>query len=121
MTRRRLQFTIHWLLPLLVLRLMLPSGIMPAYDLQGMKLVFCSGLVQQPQDDAGHSGSPASAHADVLCPFAAAAAPAPPPVPVLTELRLSVAISPVARQLFFAVVQPGPRRIQTPRGPPALS
>ena len=120
MTRRRLQFTIHWLLPLLVLRLMLPSGIMPAYELQGIKLVFCSGLVQLPQDDLGHSGQPSSAHSDVLCPFAAAAAPAPLPEKFGVSLALAAA-GPGAPLSIRSHSSEVPLRHTAPRGPPSFA
>src|SRR5580698_8402443 len=72
MTRRRAEFWMLWLLPLLVMRLLLPTGVMPARSTHGFALVLCS--VQHPQS----APQPGHAHAEVVCPFAAAATTAPP-------------------------------------------
>ena len=61
-----------WLLPLLLMRLLLPSGVMPARASLGFALVLCSA------QHAPSTPDPGRGHADALCPFAAAATPAPP-------------------------------------------
>src|ERR1700684_1089470 len=75
MTRQRAQLWMLGLLPLLVVRLLLPTGVMPARGTHGLALVLCGSSPLRRAPEQGHS------RADTLCPFAAAAAAAPAGVP----------------------------------------
>lgn len=104
-----------WLLPLLVVRLLLPTGVMPARGEHGMALVLCSyqHLRSAPQRDHSHTDAP--------CPFAAAATSAPPaalrlPAPAAT---LVIVAPPGAAAQW--TVQSGALRSQSARGPPSFS
>jgi hypothetical protein len=115
MTRRRAEFWMLWLLPLLVMRLLLPTGVMPARSNHGFALVLCSvqHLRSAPQ--------PGQAHADTLCPFAAAASAAPPsaqvqpPLPLMLSRQLQVACTAQCN------AQSGTVRTQLARAPPSFS
>ena len=104
-----------WLLPLLVMRLLLPSGVMPAHSTHGLALVLCSAQHARSAPDPGH------VHADALCPFAAAVTPAPPasllqPADAATQSSLS----PLACQAQCGA-QSGAPRSQLARAPPSFS
>lgn len=104
-----------WLLPLLVMRLLLPTGVMPARSTHGLALVLCS--VQHPQS----APQPGHAHAEALCPFAAAASAAPPQAAIQPALPLAL-----ERQLPIAggaqcSGQSGTLRSQLARAPPSFS
>jgi len=118
---RLLHFRRRWLvailLPVLVLRALVPAGFMAtAASDGGVHMQFCvhAGM------HASHAPGSNQA-ADPRCPFAQSASPAPLPV-------LSVAAPDV---LHTPVVQPDPLvrtfnalgsyREQTPRGPPTLA
>jgi hypothetical protein len=115
MTRQRAQLWMLGLLPLLVVRLLLPIGVMPAHGTHGFALVLCSSSHLHPAPDQGH------ARADTLCPFAAAAAAAPagtPDHPLLVVTR--AALAPLPRVLQCPL-QGGLARSQSARGPPSFS
>ena len=104
-----------WLLPLLVMRLLLPTGVMPARSTHGFALVLCSA---QHLRSAPQSGQ---AHAGALCPFAAAASAAPPAVQVRSALPPAL-----SRQSLIACTaqcsgQSGTPRSQLARAPPSSS
>jgi hypothetical protein len=114
MTRRRAEFWLLWLIPLLVMRLLLPTGVMPARGDHGFALILCT--VQHPHaaPDAGR------AHADAPCPFAAAATVAPPASAQLAPCALTV-----SRALILAPAPCAARsvlaRSQRARAPPSFS
>jgi hypothetical protein len=115
MTRRRAEFWMLWLLPLLVMRLLLPTGVMPARSTHGVALVLCSFQHLRSAPDQGH------AHADAPCPFAAAATSAPPSAD-LNQARVGWQSSP-APLAFEAQCRglTGTARSQCARAPPSFS
>jgi hypothetical protein len=115
MTRQRAQLWMLGLLPLLVVRLLLPTGVMPARGSHGLALVLCGSTHLRPAPEQRHS------HADTPCPFAAAAVAAPtdtPAQPALLATRSALAQLAISAQcpLHSAVA-----RSQTARGPPSYS
>jgi hypothetical protein len=115
MTRQRAQLWMLGLLPLLVVRLLLPTGVMPAHGTHGFALVLCSSSHLHPAPDQGHE------RADTLCAFAAAAAAAPagtPDQPLLLSTRAAPAPLP---RVLQCPLQGGLARSQTARGPPSFS
>lgn len=104
-----------WLLPLLVMRLLLPTGVMPARSTHGVALVLCSVQHLRSAPQPGH------AHAEALCPFAAAATAAPPAA--LLQPALAAALSgqsPIACEAQCSG-QSGTPRTQLARAPPSFS
>jgi hypothetical protein len=117
MSRRRAEFWMLWLLPLLVMRLLLPTGVMPARSTHGVALVLCSIQHLRSAPDQGH----APAHADALCPFAAAATPAPPATLILPAPAGSLStLSPLACEAQCSGKTGAPRS-QLARAPPSFS
>jgi len=115
MTRQRAQLWMLGLLPLLVVRLLLPTGVMPARSTHGLALVLCGSSHLRPAPEQGHS------HADTLCPFAAAGAAAPtgaPEQPPLLAGRSALAPAAGAPQ---CPVHSAVARSQSARGPPSFS
>jgi hypothetical protein len=103
------------LLPLLVVRLLLPTGVMPARGTHGLALVLCGSSHLRPAPEQGHS------HADTLCSFAAAAAAAPAGVPDQPPLVTTrSALAPLAGAAQCAV-HSAVARSQSARGPPSFS
>ncbi len=126
MSRRRTESWMLWLLPLFVLRLLLPTGVMPGQEPRGAALVLCSTRVLQPASSAStaserHSSRPGSTHAEALCPFAAAATLAAPSTWALQQpsplLQDRVVQCPNAQ----CTAPSGPPRSQLSRAPPLLS
>jgi hypothetical protein len=116
--RRHLHLLIALLLPLMVVRGMLPAGYMPVAQGGVLKMALCSDGLQLParSGDAGDHPLPGSG-AD--CLFAHAAASAPPP-PLIT-LRATQFVDADSRgthsaQQSAAVIP----RAQSSRGPPAF-
>jgi hypothetical protein len=115
MTRHRAQFWMLWLLPLLVMRLLLPTGVMPAHSTHGFALVLCSVQHLRSAPQPGH------AHAEALCPFAAAASVAPPAAPIQPALPLAPARQSQIACSAQCSGQSGTARTQLARAPPSLS
>jgi hypothetical protein len=124
MTRRRLHSAITLLLPLMVLRALLPSGYMPVVEGGALRIAMCSdGLyaadAQQKQGqtpDSGHNLPSDSA----TCPFAHAAVNAAPPAVSPINLRIDSEVGivhPEAVPTRTASVV----RVQSARGPPSSS
>jgi hypothetical protein len=115
MTRRRAEFWMLWLLPLLVMRLLLPTGVMPARSGHGFALVLCSvqHLRSAPQ--------PGQAHTKMLCPLeatqdaASSSALIQPPLPLVLSRQLPVACTAQCS------TQSGTVRTQLARAPPPFS
>jgi hypothetical protein len=104
-----------WLLPLLVMRLLLPTGVMPARSSHGFALVLCSVQHLRSAPQPGH------AHAEALCPFAAAASAAPPAAPIQLASPLALARQ---SQIACSAQCSGQSRIvrsQLARAPPSFS
>lgn len=115
MTRRRAEFWMFWLLPLLVMRLLLPTGVMPARSTHGFALVLCSVQHLRSAPQPGH------AHAEALCPFAAAASAAPPSAPIQPALALAPSRQPLVVCTAQCSGQSGTPRSQLARAPPSFS
>jgi hypothetical protein len=115
MTRQRAQLWMLGLLPLLVMRLLLPTGVMPAHSSHGFALVLCSSSHQHPAPDQGH------ARADTLCAFAAAGAAAPAGAPDQAPLFAIRAALLSLSGVLQCPLQGGLARSQTARGPPSFS
>jgi hypothetical protein len=115
MTRQRVQLWMLGLLPLLVVRLLLPTGVMPTRGSHGLALVLCGSSHLRPAPERRHS------HADTPCPFAAAAAAAPTDTPdhppLLTSRAVLAALAGAAQCPLHSVVA----RSQSARGPPSFS
>jgi hypothetical protein len=115
MTRRRAEFWMLWLLPLLVMRLLLPTGVMPARSTHGFALVLCSVQHLRSAPQPGH------AHAESLCPFAAAASAAPPSAPIQPALPLALPGQSLIACTSQCNGQSGTPRSQLARAPPSFS
>jgi hypothetical protein len=115
MTRHHAQLWMLWLLPLLLTRLLLPTGVMPARSAHGVALVLCSWQHHRSAPDQNHS------HADAPCPFAAAATAAAPATPILPGLAgtLSTLAPSAGEAQCFG--QTGAARSQSARAPPSFS
>lgn len=118
--RRRLAWA---LLPVLVLRALIPFGFMPMVDQDGVHIGFCPGEAQPPGALAHHHhgdhGTPGEGASHPPCLFAQNASPAfvsaaaPAIVPAAAT---TIAVDPPRRVFLPAIV-----RAQTPRGPPILA
>src|SRR5579863_5324515 len=115
MTRRRAEFWMLWLLPLLLMRLLLPTGVMPARSTHGFALVLCSVQHLQSAPQPGH------AHAETLCPFAAAASVAPPSAAMQPALPLALSGASQIAGSSQCSGQSGALRSQLARAPPSFS
>ena len=117
-SRHRLRLVIALLLPLMVLRGLLPAGYMADVRNGELRIVMCSAGLAVLGDDHGKHPQ-----GSTDCPFALAHAAviAPPLQPLLALL----APAPALRFTSFAgaVLPPstGPPRTTLVRGPPALS
>jgi hypothetical protein len=138
MNRRFCKSLSLWIVPLLLLRALIPAGFMLAPDANGLSLVFCSASTPQSAANAavqneghaghhvGHDNDPhpgdhasASQH-NAPCPFSLAAIAAAAEVPYLVA---TVAI-PVDEPFgFFSAPtsSAGPLRADRIRGPPSLA
>jgi hypothetical protein len=114
MTRRCAEFWMLWLLPLLVMRLLLPTGVMPARSSHGVALVLCRPQPIRSAPAAGHT------HAEALCPFASAAPPAPPATLVRSALAATPSDHPSAARQAQCSGQSGAPRSQLVRAPPSF-
>lgn len=119
-TRRHLPFVIVLLLPLLLLRALLPGGYMPLAEAGEIRLVLCSEGLQQGGDSDRDPSHPEPADGG-SCPFAPATFKGSPPhVPVASAMP-----APHGQVLPFDTVDiplaNGPARSASARAPPALS
>jgi|SRR5580704_11903274 hypothetical protein len=128
------------LLPLLVVRALIPFGFMPVVAGGGMTIGFCPGEADLPPGIAaahqsaaqhldhhhaghhspGHPGDPGGAAHHAPCLFAASAAPAFAPALLALAVDDSHRIRPVqwvATRVFLPTIL----RAQSSRGPPLLS
>jgi hypothetical protein len=143
MNRRLFQRCVLWLLPLLLLRAIVPAGFMLSAGASGLELTFCSA--QSPMmaglagsvDHAAHAGHDmftggtgtsvdqhaahhAGKHFDSPCPFGVAAAA------IASDVQpVSVATVVTALGIFEFAPSPaassGPLRADRIRGPPLFS
>jgi hypothetical protein len=119
-SRRRIRHVIALLLPLMVLRALLPAGFMPVAEHGELRMVMCSAGLALPGTD--HSGKGTQDHTGSdSCPFAHAAASAPPTqhVVAITEPLREVRFLSLAIDTLPPAT--GPPRTAAARAPPALS
>jgi hypothetical protein len=117
-TRRRLNLLIALLLPLMVLRGLLPAGYMPVARGGVITMALCSDGLPLPHP-AGGADHPLPGSGGSDCPYAHATASAPPPAFVTlraTEFRPAGSVALHSAQLPALVIP----RAQSSRGPPAL-
>jgi hypothetical protein len=121
-SRRRLELAILLMLPLMLLRGLLPAGYMVSGQQGELRVVMCAdGLQAAPGDHAGTGEGHPDLSGTGDCPFAQATFHAPPVqfvagvVAPISEIRF---ISSAAEQLPPAT---GPPRQRAARAPPALS
>ena len=101
------------LLPLLVLRALIPAGFTVSMVGGAAELTFCGAT----QHDHAHHGTTS---ADPTCPFAQSSGPAPlPTLPALAHSIDSARLEPPVA-VSQTVAPFGPVRQHIPRGPPAL-
>ena len=130
-TRRRQWLLAGLVLPVLVLRALIPVGYMPVSDRGGIHIDFCPGEAQPPgvltaQSPAHHHhhggadhGAPApESHAP--CLFALSASPAFAPAVAVAAVIPPAATAP-AESPAHRVYVPAIVRAQSPRGPPQLA
>jgi len=115
-SRRRIPGWIALLLPLMLLRALLPAGYMPVVAQDGLQIVMCSDGLADPSDSAP-GGDHSQTQVGDSCLFAHAATFAPP-----MAAACCLAASPIS---FFARLDPstaspgtGPPRLHSARGPP---
>jgi hypothetical protein len=124
-SRRHLHLVIALLLPLMVLRAMLPAGYMPVAENGTLRITMCSDGFQPAATD--QSGDQRTGNGDHQlpsnsgdCPFANAAVNAPPPAVsqsiVTIESDAGTAPASAAPARTVSIV-----RVQSARGPPSLS
>jgi hypothetical protein len=116
-SRRHLHLLIALLLPLMVMRSMLPAGYMPVAESGAFKIALCSDGLQLPLSEGDRNTHPLpGSNGD--CLFAHAAASAPPPsvvsVPAALEAVARAGTESAAQQTVHVIP-----RAQSPRGPPA--
>jgi hypothetical protein len=114
--RRHLHLVIALLLPLMVLRGLLPAGFMPAVRNGELRITMCSDGLQTGTRTPQH---PDQHIRDDACPFAVAATLAPPPAVEALRFTVESAHSTQPPALRSRPAQP-PRR-PAARGPPAFS
>jgi hypothetical protein len=120
MTPFRRHLLLYWLLPVLLVRALIPVGFMLEWRDGHASVVVCTGIVQS-EHQHEHAGQPSAQSSLTVCPFAeslgtpslAFALPqwvAPPQPGVFAELAPSLVELPF-----------GPIRTQQSRAPPALA
>lgn len=116
---RRTRRLLALVLPLLVLRALIPAGFMPIAEGGGLIIGLCPGAAGMPPGHAHHGGHPhGEPHAP--CLFAASAAPAFSPLALALPPASAVALR-AALPALNAPCLPSILRSQTPRGPPAAA
>jgi hypothetical protein len=137
MRRRHLKLLSFWILPLLLLRALIPTGFMLSMEAGSLQLTFCPAVVQ-PVDQsqapsafehsmhhagmhhADATGDPAASHNNddsAPCPFSLVASAAAGDIPYLHDS----AIEPSDERFDFVsspTFRVGPVRIDRIRGPP---
>lgn len=114
-SRSRKSLLAALILPLLVLKGMLPAGYMPSVEEGQLRIVMCSeGLAQQ-----GSGDDPLPASAAPGCAFAVASLAALPPT--LPAVLAPASCHVLLRGAPGTCIAPVPslKRSQSPRGPPA--
>ena len=114
---RRLHLVIALMLPIMMMRGLLPAGYMAVAEHGELRIAMCSGGVASPVDDHGNhaAGGPD-------CAFALAhAGTAPPSQHVLALLEPPPAIGLLSFTPASRPPATGPPRTMAVRGPPLLS
>lgn len=117
MPRRRLHLLIALLLPLMVVRGLLPAGFMPVAQGGELRMALCSDGLQLPSDGQTSGDHAPGSGGDCLFAHAATSAP-PPSIISLTPFGLvegSTVHTPRAQQAPGVIP-----RAQSSRGPPVL-
>jgi hypothetical protein len=139
MRRRHLKLLSFWILPLLLLRALIPTGFMLSAHQGSLQLTFCPAVTPPSEPIPDHLGQEHSSlhggmhHADAAddggashnddnapCPFSLVASAASGDVPYLN----GSAIAPSDERFEFISAPPvgvGPVRIARIRGPPAIA
>ena len=131
-TKRRL---LALILPLLLLRLLVPAGFMPMGGAGGLEIVLCPEAAALPpglamahaghhMQHAGHAGgtAPPAAEHHAPCLFAAGAAPAVPPAVLLAAASPAATTAAPLPAQARKIALPVTLRAQSARAPPqALS
>jgi hypothetical protein len=146
MNRRFCKSLSLWIVPLLILRALIPVGFMLAADANGLSLVFCSAAGAQftaaaaassqhdehaghhagheaadsPSQHSGNHAKHASTQHDAPCPFSLAAVAAAGEVPYLDSIA-AVATAERFVVLSEPAASAGPLRADRIRGPPPLA
>ena len=138
MRGRHLKLLSFWILPLLLLRALIPSGFMLSVDAGSLQLTFCPSVTrpldqgpaeQLPEHSTHHAGmhhadavdAAAASHSqdNAPCPFSLVASAAPGDVPYLQ----ASASQPSDERFEFIsapTVRVGPVRTDRIRGPPSI-
>jgi len=119
--RRRSRAALGLVLPVLVLRALIPFGFMPVAGNGGPAVELCPGVAvagTHMHHHHGAAGVPGSAHA--LCVFAASAAPALAPL-TLAPAPLAGALIRAAAANSLSIQLPSILRAQAARAPPSLA
>ena len=116
--RRHLHWIIALLLPLMVVRGLLPAGYMPVVERGEIRMALCSDGLQL-STDTQHSGKHRVPGSGGDCPFAHTAASAPLPAALELPPVSSIGGSPSDTRSAQQPARVIPRA-QRPRGPPDL-
>lgn len=123
-SRRHTRLIIALLLPLMVLRALLPAGFMPVAEDGALRMAMCSdGLYPTTADHHGHpspAGDEQQSSGSGSCPFALAAVNAAPPALTQIVARLDID-SGAASSAIAPVIVAATVRAQSARGPPSFS
>lgn len=115
--RRRARVGLALVLPLLLLRALVPVGFMAAPEHGALKLVMCMGVPGTPQDLRGVDHASGSGSHNP-CPFALSASAPLPSLSLAIPGRPGEASARLAFGVDRPFIAPGPARQQTARAPP---
>lgn len=119
MTKRRPHRFALWLLPLLLLKGLVPVGFMLDVSSDNVAMIVCPGHHSVPSGGEQHKPTPSS-ESGLVCPFAAASGAA-----TLNSVA-SLSLEPLVVSANVPTDSPsfdlpfGPRRVQQSRAPPTL-
>jgi hypothetical protein len=122
-TRRLKRTLIALLLPLLVLRAMLPAGYMPVADASGLRIVMCSEGLAPPAASTADAGTtrhelPPNAG---QCPFAHSGDSAPALAAATADFTPAFWVHAVSITTASPAIGQAPRHAHQVRGPPVFS
>jgi hypothetical protein len=116
LTRARKHLLVALILPLLVVKAMLPAGFMPTVSDGQLRIVMCSAGLAQAGSATADESLPGERAPN--CAFAVAGLAAPPP-PLLTMLVPLAPCHLPAPSNAAVTATAALRRYQSPRGPPS--